>query len=54
MARSKSRVRLGLECSECGNRNYTTSKNRATMPKKLSLKKFCNHCQSHTVHVESK
>lgn len=48
-----------LECKECKERNYRTSKQ--LKPKgqkkeieKLALKKFCPTCRTHVVHVERK
>ncbi|MFP6744933.1 MAG: 50S ribosomal protein L33 [Alphaproteobacteria bacterium] len=48
------RVRVGLECTECGKRNYAVSKNRAKMRGTLVLKKYCPGCQRHTEHREGK
>ncbi len=45
---------IALECSDCGRRNYTTTKNRKTQTEKLSVKKFCRFDRKHTVHKESK
>jgi large subunit ribosomal protein L33 len=33
---------------------YTTMKNRRNTTARLELKKFCPHCNSHTVHKEIK
>jgi large subunit ribosomal protein L33 len=43
-----------LSCTECKNRNYTTTKNKRTHPDKLEFKKFCKFCRAHTVHKETK
>ena len=43
-----------LACSECKRRNYTTTKNKRTTPEKLSLRKYCKFCRSHTAHKETK
>ena len=45
---------VSLACPECKRRNYTTTKNKKTMTDKLSLKKFCPACRSHTQHKEGK
>ncbi len=45
---------ITLACSECRNRNYTTTKNKKTMSEKLELKKYCSACNKHTVHKETK
>ena len=33
---------------------YATTKNRRNNPNRLELKKFCPHCNSHTLHKEIK
>jgi len=43
-----------LACSDCKNRNYTTTRNKKTMTEKLELKKFCPSCRKHTPHKETK
>jgi large subunit ribosomal protein L33 len=48
------RDNITLECSSCKRRNYTSTKNKKKTTGKLELKKFCNHCRSHTLHKESK
>jgi large subunit ribosomal protein L33 len=45
---------ITLACSECKNRNYTTTKNKKTMTEKLELSKFCPTCRKHTPHKETK
>ncbi|MGZ9163359.1 MAG: 50S ribosomal protein L33 [Candidatus Deferrimicrobiaceae bacterium] len=45
---------ITLACSECKNRNYTTTRNKKTMTDKLELKKFCPSCRKHTPHKETK
>ena len=64
MAKSKgTRVLVTLECSECkkntnkrsaGVSRYSTTKNRRNDPNRLELKKFCPHCNIHTLHKETK
>jgi large subunit ribosomal protein L33 len=55
MAKAKKGARdfVALECPNCGNRNYRTSKNTRSQGK-LELRKFCKSCRSHTVHKEKK
>ncbi|MCB9550696.1 MAG: 50S ribosomal protein L33 [Myxococcales bacterium] len=48
------RIRIGLECTVCGRRNYTVSKNRDAVRGTLVLKKYCTSCQGHTEHREGK
>ena len=43
-----------LACTECKNRNYSTTKNKRTMTGKLELSKYCRHCRKHTMHKETK
>jgi large subunit ribosomal protein L33 len=47
------RENLFLECSECRNRNYTTSR-EMRRGSKLELKKYCRFCRKCTVHKEHK
>ncbi|MBC6417990.1 MAG: 50S ribosomal protein L33 [Prochloron sp. SP5CPC1] len=64
---SKKGVRLvitlectGTECLSNSNKRsrgvsrYTTTKNRRNTTGRLELKKFCTHCNKHTVHKEIK
>ena len=47
------RERVSLECPECGNRNYRTSrKTKGTY--KLDLPKYCPTCRKHVEHKEKK
>ena len=48
------RVGITLECTECKNRNYRTTKNRRNNPDRMELKKFCKTCQRHTLHRETR
>jgi len=43
-----------LACSECNSRNYTTNKNQLTSPSRLTVKKYCKNCKTHTIHKETK
>lgn len=45
---------ITLECSECKQRNYMTSKNKQTNKDRLEIKKYCRFCMKHTPHKESK
>ena len=45
---------ITMACTDCKNRNYTTTKNKKTTPDKLELKKFCPSCRKHTNHKETK
>ncbi|NOX20866.1 MAG: 50S ribosomal protein L33 [Nitrospirae bacterium] len=48
------RMIILLQCTECKNKNYSTTKNKRNTPDKLQLKKYCRHCRRHTVHKETK
>lgn len=50
----RNRPYFALECTECRNRNYTTSKNPKNTTDRLELKKFCRHDGKVTLHRESK
>jgi large subunit ribosomal protein L33 len=45
---------ITLQCSDCKNRNYTTTKNKKKNQDRLELKKFCPSCRHHTPHKEVK
>ncbi len=45
---------ISLVCTECKQRNYTTTKNKKNTPQKLEFKKYCRFCRSHTLHKEGK
>ena len=45
---------ITLQCGDCKNRNYSSTKNKKTKSERLELKKFCRHCRKHTVHKEIK
>lgn len=35
------RVNVTLACTDCGDRNYITTKNKRTNPERIEMKKFC-------------
>ena len=43
-----------LACTECKNRNYSTTKNRKKGSERLEFSKYCRSCRKHTPHKESK
>jgi len=45
---------ITLACTECKERNYTSTKNRKKTPERLELKKYCPFCRRHTPHRETK
>ncbi len=48
------RDRITLACGECKNRNYDTMKNKRLHPERVDYKKFCPHCNKHTMHKETR
>lgn len=48
------RVKITLACTETGDRNYITTKNKRTNPNRLELKKYCPRLQRYTLHREIK
>jgi large subunit ribosomal protein L33 len=54
MAKKETRMVITLECSECGERNYTSEKNRRNDPQRLELNKYCPRCRQHRLHRETK
>jgi large subunit ribosomal protein L33 len=47
------RATISLACSECGSRNYKTTR-KMEQQGQLTLKKHCPKCNRHTVHKETK
>jgi len=45
---------ITLECSECKNRNYSTTKDKKKHTAKLELRKYCPFCKRHTLHKETR
>ena len=48
------REKVTLACTECKNRNYDSSKNKANDPDRIELKKYCPFCKKTTAHKETK
>ena len=48
------RTRITLACTECKQRNYSTTKDKKVMPDRMEIKKYCKFCKKHTVHKETK
>ncbi|WEG12688.1 50S ribosomal protein L33 [Pullulanibacillus sp. KACC 23026] len=46
--------KLSLECEVCKQRNYTTFKTKDTASVRVELRKFCQRCNRHTIHRETK
>jgi large subunit ribosomal protein L33 len=46
-----------LQCPECKNRNYSRTRKKkpgGAGPKKLTTRKYCPKCRTHTKHKEVK
>ena len=43
-----------LMCSDCKQRNYSTTRNKKRQTTKLEFKKYCRFCRHHTLHKETK
>ncbi len=54
MARKEDRVVVEMACTECRNRNYSTTKNRRNDPDRMELRKFCPRCRGHRQHREAR
>ena len=48
------RVMVTLECTECGDRNYITTKNKRNDEQRLELRKYCPRLRKMTLHRETK
>lgn len=48
------RDQISLQCDQCKRRNYMSSRNKKKTTEKLSLRKFCASCRTHTLHKEGK
>ncbi len=49
---SEARVIITLSCTDCRERNYTSTKNRRNDTQRLELRKYCSRCHGHKVHRE--
>jgi len=48
------RDRITLECPECKQRNYDTTKNKKLHSGRVEFKKYCRFCNKHTLHKETR
>ena len=48
------REMITMECTECKNRNYTSTKNRKKTTERLERRKYCPFCRSHKLHKETR
>lgn len=54
MAKKADRIIIYLACTECKERNYTSSKNKRNDPNRLEFNKFCPRCRQRRLHRETK
>lgn len=48
------RINVTLECTDCKERNYLTSKNKRNNEQRLEVKKYCPRERKVTLHRETK
>ena len=48
------RTKIILACTECGERNYTSKKNKRNNPERLEMNKYCSREKKQTLHRETK
>lgn len=48
------RATVIMACTDCKERNYTTTKNKKTKADRLEFNKYCPRCNKHTLHKETK
>jgi len=48
------REQVILECTETGDRNYITTKNKRIHPERIEVKKYSPRLRKHTLHRETK
>ena len=48
------RVNVTLACTECGDRNYISTKNKRNNPERIEMKKYCARDNKQILHRETK
>lgn len=48
------RVQVTLVCTECGDENYITMKNKKNTPDRIEKMKYCPRLRKRTLHREKK
>lgn len=48
------RINVTLECTDCKERNYLTSKNKRNNEGRIEMKKYCPRERKVTLHRETK
>ena len=51
---ASNRDQITLECTQCKERNYSTTKNKRKHPQRVEYTKYCPGCDAHTEHNESR
>ncbi|MCL5257594.1 MAG: 50S ribosomal protein L33 [Chloroflexi bacterium] len=54
MAKKADRIIISMACTECKERNYSTTKNRKNDAARLELNKYCPRCKTVRLHRETK
>jgi large subunit ribosomal protein L33 len=49
---TEARIIITLACTDCQERNYTSTKNRRNDTQRLELRKYCSRCRTHRGHRE--
>jgi large subunit ribosomal protein L33 len=52
MAKKGDRVLMTLQCTDCRERNYHSSKNRRNDPGRMERQKYCARCGGSRLHRE--
>ena len=52
--KGEARITITFACTECKERNYTSSKNKRNDPERMALDKYCPRCRKHTPHRETR
>lgn len=47
------RVNITLACTECGDRNYISKKNKRNNAERIELKKYCKRDKKSTLHFNN-
>lgn len=48
------RAQVILKCTECGEENYHTSRNKSLQQERMEVTKYCPVDRKHTLHKETK
>ncbi|MFA7186842.1 MAG: 50S ribosomal protein L33 [Dehalococcoides mccartyi] len=52
--KTDTRIVINMACTDCGERNYTTEKNKRNDPRRIELSKYCPRCREAKVQRETK